>query len=421
MEDSGNVNSSNNASNFYYLPKSPEEELKEKINVSIIQNNDDNNMNNNNMNNDDNNNMNNDVNDNDNDDNMNNNNMNNDDNNNNMNNNNDDSMNNNNNNKSETNQEFIDYFIKFFEHYYTRANFLLNDNIYINIPKNGFDDYDSQKQFLMDINQKYEEKNYLEGKYFVNEKLRRGIMYNMINSNKENMKLEDMINFYDLCFTLEKYISGGKKDKTKLNNENIGKSVINLQLLHLNLEKLYEQFFKVKNNLKEYKFSQRDFDSRTDFVLENIFNNSNKDNEVNNLPKGWIGIGLNVSQLYEKDGDWVFNHTKKNEWVDGYISFSQLINQENNDSSNILHELAFNNAKFKEYEKNLKINDKKHWRIMEKGIYVHSKIEKIKEEDKNIVLNVKVKKKEICEPENEDIWFLDTQFIRVYRILFGNL
>ena len=197
--------------------------------------------------------------------------------------------------------------------------------------------------------------------------------------------------------------------------------------MHLNLEKLYKRFFDIKSYLlKECKFLKQDFDSRTDFILENIFENLSKDKDVNNNPYGWIGIGLNILGLYEKDGDWLLNHTEKNEWVDGYITFSKLINQEKNGlislKPDILHDLAFDNDKFKEFEKEVKIKDKNHWRIMEKGIYVHSKIKNTNIKNENILLNVKVKKDEICVPKNEeDIWLLDAKFIRVYRILFKNI
>ena len=205
MADSSNSNNSNDASTSFYHKYNSEEDFKNAINLSSIHNDDDDNNNN------DNNNHNN------------NNHNNNHDNNNHDNNNHDNNNNNhdNNNNKSETNQEFIEYFIKFFEHYNTRANFLLNDKVYIDIPKNGFDDYDSQKQFLMDINKKYEEKNYLEGKYVVIDKLRQGIIDNLIYSTKGIDKGFEYLNL--IKFEEQKYSSRGKKDKAKLNNENIVK------------------------------------------------------------------------------------------------------------------------------------------------------------------------------------------------------
>ena len=387
MDVSGNSNNSTNKINSAIFYGYSEEKNNEKINLSNIQNNNNNNINN---------------------------------------------INNININNKEINEEFIDYFIKFFEHYYNRASFLLNNKVYIEIPKKDFNDYNLQKQFLMDINNNYEEKNNFEGTYYINETLRKGIMNNIINSNKGKILNDDFQNTMDEFFTLEKYSSGGKKDKIKLNNENLGKSQINFQLMHKNPLPIYEIFFDAINYLKkECKFSQTHFDSKTKFILENNFSKLIEDKEVNNLPYGWIGIGLDVFGLYEKDGDWIL---KNNEWIDGFIGFSKLINLETKEISSlipyILLELAFNNENFKEYEKKVDIIDKRDCRIMKKGIYVYSKIKNAENEpvginigknDYLILLNVKVKQNKICEPKNEDIWFLDAEFIRVYRILFKNI
>ena len=350
---------------------------------------------------------------------------------------------------------FIKYIIKFFNDYLNIMSFLLNYKEKIEFPKLDSNELESHIKFLAQINTIYEKiKNTVEDTKKINENLCNGLCDILFGE----MKVED---FNDFSFKSEKYTSGGKEQNKRKNLDNNKIALLEKRFTIDNtLKKSYETYVRGKIYLEEKCKIGNYFAPEFDFVIQNII----KGEDINNLPYGWIGIGLNAFRFYPGDGDWLLNQTKKNEWVDGFIGFYKLICLEKEEISSkiprILRELVFKKEKFKEYEKKVKIKDKRHWRIMEKGIYVYSKIKnaedgekgiyldskiknaedekkdiyvysKIKNAEDNpknipknyylILLNVKVKQDEICEPKNEDIWFLESKFIKIYRILFKKI
>ena len=52
----------------------------------------------------------------------------------------------------------------------------------------------------------------------------------------------------------------------------------------------------------------------------------------------WLGIGLNVSGKYEKDGQWLMQHDKDSKWTNAYLGFNQ---EKNNDIKEILHFMIY--------------------------------------------------------------------------------
>ena len=141
----------------------------------------------------------------------------------------------------------------------------------------------------------------------------------------------------------------------------------------------------------------------------------------------WIGIGLNVCNKYEEDGDWLITHNKNSKWANAYLGFNQDIS----DLKTILHDLAFNNEKLEKYENEVDFKDERHWiKRIKKRIYIYNKIENaenyagrldIDDKKYKILFMVRVKIDEICQPKNEDIWALDKKYIRIYRILFKEI
>lgn len=305
---------------------------------------------------------------------------------------------------------FIKDIEKFFTHCKTRISLLLNHKEKIEFPKlMDSNDFQSDIKFLEEINNIYEKKNdsVEDKKYYILYEDSNDELWKFLDAE---VKMEDL----DVSCKLQKYSSGGKMQNINNNNNhnNNIESTHNRFIINYKLAKFYEIYFNGKKNLIEkYKFVDKDFDIYFDFVIQNMM----REEEGNNLPNGWIGLGLNVSELYEEDGEWLFNKTKANQWIDGYIgiirNFEYLTSE-----IDMIHNLAFNNEKFKEYAKGKNIK-----------FYVYSNIESAKNEPKTIdigkikykfLLNVKVKKDEISQQINEKIWYLDTKFIRVYRILF---
>ena len=304
---------------------------------------------------------------------------------------------------------FIKDIKKFNDHCKTRISSLLKHKEKIDFPKlMDSNDFQSDIKFLEEINNIYEKnKDSIEDK-------KPDILYEdssdeLWNFSGAEVKKEDL----DVSWISQKYTSGGKMQNINNNdNNNNIESTHNRFIINYKLAKFYEIYFNGKKHLIEkFEFVDKDFDIYFDFVIQNMM----REEEGNNLPNGWIGLGLNVSELYEEDGEWLFNKTKANQWIDGYIGI--IRNYEYLTSEiDMIHNLAFNKEKFKEYAKGKNIK-----------FYVYSNIESAKNEPKTIdigkikykfLLNVKVKKDEISQQINEKIWYLDTKFIRVYRILF---
>ena len=314
---------------------------------------------------------------------------------------------------------FIKDIEKFFTHCKTRISLLLNHKEKIEFPKlMDSNDFQSDIKFLEEINNIYEKnKDSIEDK-------KPDILYEDSNDELWNfsgaeVKREDL----DVSWISQKYTSGGKMQNINNNDNNNIESTHNRFIINYKLAKFYEIYFNGKKHLIEkFEFVDKDFDIYFDFVIQNIM----REEKGNNLPNGWIGLGLNVSKLYEEDGEWLFNKKKTNQWIDGYIGIvrnleyltSDLTSEIDikKDKNDKIHNFAFNSVKFKEYAKKENIK-----------FYVYSNIESAKNEPKTIdigkikykfLLNVKVKKDEISQQINKKIWYLDAKFIRVYRILF---
>ena len=292
---------------------------------------------------------------------------------------------------------------KFLTHYLTRISSILNHKEKILFPRLDLNDFQSHSKFLEDINQLCDNKNVSVGDSKI---IYENFSDELFNNLPDELRDEDFINL----FKPQKYTSGGKKQNINNNNDNNKESTPNRFIINYHLEKYFEIYFNCKNFLIEnLKFVNNDFDIKYNFIIQNLM----REDEGKNLPKGWIGLGLNVSELYKEDGDWLLNNTKTNQWIDGYIG---IMNNIKYLTPNIIHNFAFNNEEF--MEKANKENTK---------FYVYSNIESAKNEPKTItigkikykfLLNVKVKKDEISQQLNEKIWYLDAKSIRVYRILF---
>ena len=75
--------------------------------------------------------------------------------------------------------------------------------------------------------------------------------------------------------------------------------------------------------------------------------------------------------------------------------------------------------------------DSRHWITkIEKRIHLNDKFEnaekdvgliKVNDENYKILFMARVKIDEICQPKGKDVWLLNKEFIRIYRILFKKI
>ena len=139
-------------------------------------------------------------------------------------------------------------------------------------------------------------------------------------------------------------------------------------------------------------------------------------------PKGWIGIGLNVLNLYENN-DWIAHNGNKNEWAVAYINVSDKF-------LGFILKDGFQIGAINVYENN---DDIYHpGNKVGKGVGVSPNIEatelycfdsiEIKGKRYKFALMLRVKPDKIrCPSSQKDYWFLNPHEIRPYRILLKEI
>ena len=218
------------------------------------------------------------------------------------------------------------------------------------------------------------------------------------------------------------------------NFENISAKRIRLQ--YPNLKLLYEYkllidcFFRLK-----CKISKESFNFKYNFIIPNCSLNNRRGTEKYYPPYGWLGIGLNVNNKYDKkDNSWLNINDNSSKWANGYYFFKNLnsdeiINQLNNI---IMKNDLYLNEKFQikmDYF-NKRLNGEKIQRIG-KGYYLCSDINKAEKNTEFISFNKKKYKillmarvliKSIKEPDDGSFWIIkNKEDIRIYRILLKEL
>ena len=221
--------------------------------------------------------------------------------------------------------------------------------------------------------------------------------------------------------------------KTK-NYENTSPKRIRLK--YPNLKLLYEYkllidcFFRIKCDIPKELF-----DFKYNFIISNSSLNNRRGTEIYYPPYGWLGIGLNVNNKYDKmDNSWLNINDSTSNWAIGYYFFKNL------NSDEIIYQLKKiikNNDLYLNENFQIKINylnkrrnDEKIQRIG-KGYYLCPDINKAENNTEyisfnkkkyKILLMAKVLIKSIKEPDDGSFWIIkNKEDIRVYRILLKEL
>ena len=184
----------------------------------------------------------------------------------------------------------------------------------------------------------------------------------------------------------------------------------------------------IKYNLliKELKIKEKFFDDIGNFLIPNSRKNRFRGKEIYDPPYNWMGIGLKVLGKYDDGNDnWIEDISEGSEWA---IAYRGISSKNPNFIKKILKyfiekgDLESANVTFKKH-----LNDKRHWRTINSGIYMTPYIkvaekytQAISFNNKNykVLLMAKVKISEIMEPKNSLFWVLNNNNIRIYRVIF---
>ena len=208
-------------------------------------------------------------------------------------------------------------------------------------------------------------------------------------------------------------------------------SLKELRINYPNLKFLYEYKLLIVFFISECKISKELFDFKYNFITPNSSLNNRRGKEKYYPPYGWIGIGLNVNNKFDKkDNSWLNKNDILSEWAIGYYLFKNL----NSDEIIIkLNNIIMNNDLYLNEQFQIKIdyfnkrnNGKKTQRIG-KGYYLCSDISIAEKNTGYIIFNnkkykillmAKVLIKSIREPDDCSFWIIpEKEHIRIYRIL----
>ena len=328
--------------------------------------------------------------------------------------------------------DFIENFVNFFEYYYRRVVYIIQNKIIKKYPKLNLEGgIESHKKFLEEINAI--SSNVGQEEIIIEALVSK--IYKVLLFGKLSASAFDFLD--DSYFNSEAHYGNKKEEKNRHYKKNYFFSSGILKLGD-EINALKDNYLEVLNSLKnDFNFQINDFDSRGDFLIPNTNNITKRGKEDYYPAYGWIGIGLNVSCKYEKDGFWI-HKTINSKWANAYLGLRKNPNDRNIiNIKDYLYDLISNNDKIEIFERKVDFkDDTRHWKKKyEKGIFLHSKIENaekdaglinIKNENNEnktykVLLMARVKIDEISQPKNEDFWVLGKQFIRIYRILFKEI
>ena len=193
------------------------------------------------------------------------------------------------------------------------------------------------------------------------------------------------------------------------------------------ISKLYE-LKSIKYNLliNDLKINENKFDNRGNFLNPNLRKNKFRGKELYYPPYNWMGIGLNILGRFDDGNDnWIEDISKESEWAIAYRGISSK-------NPNVVKKILKNFIENRDLKSAIvnfkkKLNDRRHWKTIDSGIYVTPYIkvaekytQTISFNNKNykVLLMAKVKIREIMEPKGSLFWILNNNNIRIYRVIF---
>ena len=247
-----------------------------------------------------------------------------------------------------------------------------------------------------------------------------------INFNKEYIK--------NIAKNISKNLEINNSDLFLIQNSSVDNFVKSFNFKEMNInQNLKIQSLSKLNELKSIKFefimkelntNEIYLDNKGNFLYPNSRRIKFRGKEIYDPPYGWMGLGLNVSGKYGND-KWLEDISKDSEWAVAYRGIASK------NMKKIL-EYFIKNRNLKSSEVNLKkgLNDSRHWKIIKSGVYMTPFIkiaekytQSISFNNKNykVLLMTKVKISEIQQPKNSPFWLLNSEHIRIYRVLFKEI
>ena len=187
---------------------------------------------------------------------------------------------------------------------------------------------------------------------------------------------------------------------------------------------LIDGFIRYKCQIQENKINYN-----YNFIIPNISLNNERNKETYNPPYGWLGVALNVENLYKnEDLAWL---NKDSQWAICYYGFDFKNKFDTSENIRVLKEIINNNNLPKNDIFNIKFNYKdirNSGKKIGNGYYLspyidiaekYSGIISFNNKKYKIVLMAKVLIEKIKEPDDGTFWIINDQNnIKFYRILF---
>ena len=278
------------------------------------------------------------------------------------------------------------------------------------------------------------------------DKIKNQFLYIVNLINKENYNLDnDKLN-KEIIKKISQVLSIDKKNVTistnnkrefinnfiktesfsKLSPKKIMQNYSNLTILY-DFKLLIDGLIRYKCQIPKNKL-----DTRYNFITPNLSLNNKRGTEKYIPPYGWLGIGLNVIDKYEKNNDWLNKNDSSSKWANCYYFFGKNLSSDN--IINKLKDAIMNNVLYKDDKFQIKMNiynkrikDKKLQRIGI-GYYLSNDINiaekytgtiSFRDRKYKILLMAKVLIESIKEPDDNSFWIISkNEDIRIYKILF---
>jgi hypothetical protein len=165
-------------------------------------------------------------------------------------------------------------------------------------------------------------------------------------------------------------------------------------------------------------------DYKYNFISPNLSLTNKRGSEKYEPPYGWLGIGLNVINIYDNvDNSWL---KKDNDsWAIAYYGFGKYLSSK--EIGNMLNDAIVKGVFKRELSIKCKDFDIRHKpKRIGVGIYLSPNVNiaaknsgtfDFNKKKYKFVLMAKVSTKNIKEPDDHSFWILDDKYIRIYKIL----
>ena len=176
--------------------------------------------------------------------------------------------------------------------------------------------------------------------------------------------------------------------------------------------------------IQQCKIKKDDLDYRGNAIYFNLSQNNKRGQEKYDPPHGCISIGLKSIRKYEND-DWLHNNSETSRWAIAYHGIGNLSKYK--DIKEMIFNIIKNGLKPGNSQDKMGQKDKRHpQETIGEGVYLYptfkdaeenAGIVYIKQKKYKIILMTRVLIEKISEPEDAKQWILNTDDIRIYRVL----